>query len=326
MIFQGTVLGPMLWNCFYADAKVAVRSVDFEEIVFADDLNAMREHSGNASNAEILAGVEKCQSALHEWGKANSVVFDASKESMHVISRTKATPGSFKLLGVDFDTKLLMERAVQGLVKECNWKFKSLLRTRRFLSGKHLIDLYKARILSYIEYRTPAVYHANSSLLFSLDRVQERVLEAASVQESEALLFMNLAPLSMRRDIAMLGVIHRAVIGHGPDHFRKYFKKDNSATACHRLGITEYKDGDVTDFMHPSSGGPAEYIQRSVLGLCSIYNMLPARIVESCPTVSSFQGKLQDLAKECCSHELPNWQCLFSTRHALHCHPIKQVA
>ena len=37
MVFQGTVLGPSLWNLFYEDARRAIHETGFEEIVSADD-------------------------------------------------------------------------------------------------------------------------------------------------------------------------------------------------------------------------------------------------------------------------------------------------
>ena len=42
MIFQGTVLGPILCNIFYADCKRPVRAKTFTETVFADDLNCFK--------------------------------------------------------------------------------------------------------------------------------------------------------------------------------------------------------------------------------------------------------------------------------------------
>ena len=42
IVYQGTVLGPVLWNLFYADVKDACEATDFLEIVFADDLNAYK--------------------------------------------------------------------------------------------------------------------------------------------------------------------------------------------------------------------------------------------------------------------------------------------
>ena len=38
-VFQGTVLGPPLWNMFYADAALATQLLRFVEAVFADDYN-----------------------------------------------------------------------------------------------------------------------------------------------------------------------------------------------------------------------------------------------------------------------------------------------
>ena len=40
MVFQGTVLGPDLWNLFFEDAREALNECSYKEAVFADDLNA----------------------------------------------------------------------------------------------------------------------------------------------------------------------------------------------------------------------------------------------------------------------------------------------
>ena len=45
MVYQGTVLGPPLWNIFFKDARSAIRAHRFTEIVYADDLNAFRAYS-----------------------------------------------------------------------------------------------------------------------------------------------------------------------------------------------------------------------------------------------------------------------------------------
>eukprot|EP00973_Karenia_brevis_P015631 2138066-Karenia_brevis.AAC.1 len=53
MVYQGTVLGPMLWNAFFEDSRHAINKATFQEIVYADDLNADKEFQGNVSNEEI---------------------------------------------------------------------------------------------------------------------------------------------------------------------------------------------------------------------------------------------------------------------------------
>ena len=68
----------------------------------------------------------------------------------------------------------------------------------------------------------PAVWHAAKSVVELLDTVQKRFLRELDLTEEEAPLRYNLAPLSCRRDMAALGLIHRAALGKGPAHFRKW--------------------------------------------------------------------------------------------------------
>ena len=116
-----------------------------------------------------------------------------------------------------------MSDTVFDLVKDCKWKLKAILRTRKINTSDGLISLYKAQVLSYIEYRTAAIYHACSTSLAALETVQTKLLQAAGVTEVEALINFHLAPLSARRDMALLGLIHRTVLGKGPSQFKKFF-------------------------------------------------------------------------------------------------------
>ena len=89
MVFQGTVLGPSLWNLFYEDARRAIHETGFEETVYADDLNGFKEFEHNASVVSVLADAKKCQTGLHKWGRANQVSFDPAKESAHIVSHAQ---------------------------------------------------------------------------------------------------------------------------------------------------------------------------------------------------------------------------------------------
>eukprot|EP00959_Pyramimonas_sp_CCMP1952_P303084 6341889-Pyramimonas_sp.AAC.1 len=73
------------------------------------------------------------------------------------------------ILGVLFDVKLVMSEAVEKCVSDASWRVYSLVRTRRSHTDAELVRLFKAHVLSYIEYRTCAVYHASSSVLSLLD-------------------------------------------------------------------------------------------------------------------------------------------------------------
>ena len=193
---------------------------NFNDIIFADDLNAFKIFDRDATDEHINGQLRNLQQELHRWGYANQISFDAGKESFHTLSRLYLHRGpqgnNFHILGINFDTKLLMADAIHEYVHQCSWKLQSISRTRRYYTPVQTINLYKAHILSYIEYRTPAISHASATLLAPLDRIQVRLLRELGLSPEEALMDYRLAPLHSRRDIAILGVIHRATRKEGP--------------------------------------------------------------------------------------------------------------
>lgn len=60
MVFQGTVWGPSLWNVFFGDSTMAIRSCGFDVVVYADDCNAFKEYHKSISNAPILGDIREC--------------------------------------------------------------------------------------------------------------------------------------------------------------------------------------------------------------------------------------------------------------------------
>ena len=90
---------------------------------------------------------------------------------MYVLSRTQPHGENFNFLGIHFDCKLVMSGTVEELAKTCRWKLKAILRTSRFNTGEGLVNMYKAQILSFMEYRTAAIYHVCNSALALLDGV-----------------------------------------------------------------------------------------------------------------------------------------------------------
>ena len=310
MVFQGTVTGPTLWNLFYEDARHAINECFFTEVVFADDLNAYRPFPATTHNSAIMRSIKNCQTELHKWGAANQVAFDPSKESQHVLSLTDPAGGVFRLLGVPFDTELSMAAAVSEIVSAAGWKLRTLLRTRRFYNDAEMIVFYKAHLLSYLEYRTAAIYHATRAILGRLDAVQTRFLRDVGVDEVTALVTFHLAPLSARRDIAMLGVIHRTILGKGPDQFKQFFQRETAHTV--RL-------------VDPRRISRAPLIKRSALGLVAVYNMLPHNVV-CMQSVSAFQKGLQDILGKYAATSHPQWSDVFSPRLPLASHPLKDFS
>ena len=110
----------------------------------------------------------------------------------------------------------------------------------------------------------------------------------------------------------MLGLIHRAVAGLGPHHFKKHF----------RLVETAAKAGSHSRQLDdPRAMLKGHLVVRSALGLVAIYNRLPRRVVQHA-NVKAFQKDLQDLVKEAATQAFPHWQDLLSPRLPLKTHPL----
>ena len=219
-VFQGTVLGPPLWNTFFSDSREPLNRKGFTETTFADDLNAWKayllDRSDPGRHTPVLQSLAAVQRELHLWGNANRVRFDPAKESFHILHRTFHHGDNFKVLGCVFDSQLLMHAGARHVATEAGWRLKALLRTRRHFTTPELVRLYKAQILSFIESSTPALLHAAPTTLSGIDRVQARFLREVGLSELQALVDYRLAPLASRRGMAMLGLLHRVNLGKAP--------------------------------------------------------------------------------------------------------------
>ena len=298
-VFQGTVLGPPLWNVFYSDARQSVDCLGFFETVFADDFNCWKGFAKCKVPANLRAQVAMrgAQKELHAWGRANQVLFDPSKESFHLLHRTFHEGGDFKILGVLFDDQLLMHTACRTVATEAGWRLKQLLRCRRFFSTPEMVHLYKAQVLSYIESSTPGVYHAAPSVLDRIDRVQRRFLREIGMDERTALRDYRLAPLPARRDMAMLGALHRVALGLAPPQLAALFPLRGTVTEPWHMG--RHRNWRPLHNRQLTSLAPfrcTEVMSRSLFGVVPCYNKLPQNVV-ALQTVKSFQRNLQNALK-----------------------------
>ena len=87
-------------------------------------------------------------------GQANQVLFDAGKESFHILHRRLFLGNDFKVLGCVFDPQLRMLEAVKHVATEACLRPKALLCGRRHFTTPELMRLDKAYVLSHIENST----------------------------------------------------------------------------------------------------------------------------------------------------------------------------
>ena len=182
------------------------------------------------------------------------------------------------------------------------------MRTKRFYSTPALIRMFKSQILSYIEGATPAIYHASPSTLDLLDSVFHNFLLDMNLSIEQALVDYDLAPLGMRRDIAMLGLLWKVSRKLAPGPIQSLFSLHGNTLLHYGFNInTELHDYQISD---PVEVGHPTIIRRSIFGLVRIWNLLPRAMVRA-PSVKAFQRLLQNQAKVAAEHCSLNWDLMY---------------
>ena len=311
MVFQGTVLGPYLWNVFFKDVSGAITATEgFRDTKFADDLSASKEFPVTTPNADILAELRSCQASTHAWGQVNRVAFDQTKEEFAILDAQLGYGRSFRLLGPIIDTKLLMHDCVDAVYKKAKPKVRRLLRAKRFFTRKELVMQFKSHIWGTVEAVTPALYHAAPSTLRKLDRVQESFVERIGLTERDAMLWFGLHPLRTRRDIAMLGVLYKCAHGIAHPDLLELFPR-NADVLRGVADTRRHSRRHSWQLLLRHHGIQRSEFHRSLFGLVKVWNVLPRSFVAK-KTVSSFQACVTDLVKAAASDEAEGWQAMLS--------------
>ena len=190
-----------------------------------------------------------------------------------------------------------MDDAVSKVVNAANAKLRALLRAKRFMCLADVVLQYKSQVLPLIEFYTAAIFHASNTILAPLDKIQNRFIAEVGLSEQDAFVKFNVCPLRCRRDVAMLGLIHKIVLGLAHPTFSILFPfadlpahviNTRLRARRHNKQILDRCDGSHSAIMH-----------RSLFGLVNVYNLLPQAAVD-CTDVSSFQRFLN--LSNCAQH------------------------
>ena len=141
-----------------------------------------------------------------------------------------------------------------------------------------MVAQFKTHVLPILETVTAAVYQAPESTLSKLQHVQDSCLLMLGVDPRTAFLHFNLAPLSTRRDIAMLGFLHKCAWNRVSLSASELFpvrhvpvrRSSRVANRAHDMGLLKRCDGHHLDIM-----------KNGLFGLVEIFNRLREGIVRS---------------------------------------------
>ena len=127
--------------------------------------------------------------------------------------------------------------------------------------------------------------------------------------DEQALINFSLAPLVVRRDIAMLGLLYRINAGIAPDVFSRYiFPSSRSYFPRGLRAQTLRRNRQLHDHI---DGSQSRMFQRSLFGLIYTYNILPQNLVDS-KSVHIFQRRLQRGLMRAAKSNIVRWQNIFT--------------
>ena len=160
-----------------------------------------------------------------------------------------------------------------------------------------------------MEGNSGAFFHAASTHLKRLDALQTSCLEKLGLSESEAFLKYNLAPLQLRRNIAMLGLLYKIARRETHPAFFDLFPFDN-AVPHHTTRLTMRRHR--IQLQNRCDGSQSDVLNRSIFGMVRVFNVLPEEAINQ-TSVKMFQKVLTRIAKEHCEAGR-NFEEMYSTR------------
>ena len=143
-----------------------------------------------------------------------------------------------------------------------------------------------------MEANNGGIFHSATSWLDKVDDAQRRFLREIDMTESQAFLRHNFASPTLRRNIGILGMLHKRTLG-----------------LCHPV-MEELLPTWQQRFGHQRADKHSKQIygslleiqwqrglyDRSIFAMCGTYNDLPQYVVDA-PTVSLFQKHLTQIAR-----------------------------
>jgi hypothetical protein len=149
-------------------------------------------------------------------------------------------------------------------------------------------------------------FHAAPSLLAKIDAAQSRFLHELDLTSVYAFMEFNFAPPSLRRNVGVLGLLHKRVIGKCHPTFERLFpwladRFPGFRTHAHTKQLYGHSS-EITSHQ--------AIFNRSIFAMCDIYNDLPQNVVDA-DCVSSFQHMLMQTVRLRCQSNDADWASSF---------------
>ena len=160
-----------------------------------------------------------------------------------------------------------------------------------------------------MECQNGGIFHASSSILEKLDSVHFKFLRDIDVHPAEAFLDFNFAPPTLRRNIGILGMLHKRVLGLCHPMFQTLLPFCSDVPGCDYQGN---HNRALYGHLHEVKFQLVLFF-RSIFAMTYVYNHLPQYIID-CKNVSLFQRELTKIVRKACEDGDPDWAERFSCR------------
>ena len=184
---QGSVIGPTLFLLYINDLP---DDVICDIAIYADDTTLYCKWDQTSHLWQQLELASELESGLRDtvdWGKKWLVDFNAGKTQLVSFDWSNNTgaidvkidgsvleeKSSFKMLGLNFSSKLDWDSYITSIVKTASKKIGALICSMKFLSPEFPLYLYKSTIRLCMEYCCHVWAGAPSCYLELLDKLQK---------------------------------------------------------------------------------------------------------------------------------------------------------
>ena len=208
-VVQGSGLGPVMWNIFFAPIFDATQNVG---IGFADDLNLMTED---------ITTLETIKHQVAAACKAARITMEPAKEVLTTIypprHPNRGEQNSTRLVGVQIDPDLSMKDHIDHVLSKARIAKTRLMRMKPYCTDHQLVSLYKTLIWSALENANVCYAHASEHHLRKLDAFQRSTLRMLGVNA-------DILSLTTRRKTAHAAMLYKQTIMNiGPGTIRNLY-------------------------------------------------------------------------------------------------------
>ena len=228
----------------YADDSILHFSTSFPRQQSQQELHDSRRDATERLTSDL--------SIISEWGRANLVLFNASKtQFLHLSTRhnlpdnyplffndTQLSPSStLNILGLSFTKNLNWKFHISTLAKSASMKLGVLCRLRQFFSSSQMLTLYRGLIRPCMEYASHVWGGSTHTAL--LNRVESKAFRLINSPPSTDCL----QSLTLRRNVASLVVLY---------HYFHAYCSSELANCMHPL-LPRLRCTRLSTYSHPYS-------------------------------------------------------------------------